>query len=68
MKAYSGREMIRLLRSHGWDIARVQGSHHILTKPGHEETISVPVHGSQALKIGVIRRVLKLARIKPDGT
>lgn len=66
MKAYSGREIIKLLRAHGWEVARVEGSHHILTKPGHDETISVPVHGNRHLKSGIVHYVLKAAGIRPQ--
>jgi predicted RNA binding protein YcfA (HicA-like mRNA interferase family) len=63
MKAYTGRELIRLLRQHGWEVTRIECSHHILSKPGREEVISVPVHGSQALKIGLLHQVLRIAGI-----
>lgn len=63
MKAYSGKELIRLLEEHGWRVERIEGSHHIMTRPGREETISVPVHGSQSLKIGMIRAILRVARV-----
>lgn len=66
MKAYSGKELIRLLRMHGWDVVRIEGSHHILTKPGREETISVPVHANQGLKTGMVRSILKIAGITVD--
>lgn len=64
MKAYSGKELIRLLRSYGWEVARTEGSHHILTKPGREETISVPVHGNESLKSGLVHSILRTAGIK----
>ena len=32
----------RLLESHGWELTRINGSHHIFTKPG-AMPISVPV-------------------------
>jgi predicted RNA binding protein YcfA (HicA-like mRNA interferase family) len=66
VKAYSGKELIRLLRAHGWEVVRIEGSHHILTKPGREETISVPVHGSHSLKTGMVQSILKTARISTD--
>ena len=64
MKAYTGREIIKLLRSHGWEVSRIEGSHHILTKPGRDETISVPVHGSRTLKSGIVHYVLRAAGIR----
>lgn len=65
MKAYSGKELIRLLEEHGWRVDRIEGSHHILTRAGREETISVPVHGNHSLKIGMIRAILRTAQITP---
>ena len=38
MKAYSGRELIRLLERHGWSVERIEGSHHIMTHMTHEDT------------------------------
>jgi predicted RNA binding protein YcfA (HicA-like mRNA interferase family) len=35
----------------------------MLAKLGREEVISVPVHGSHDLKIGLVRHILKLAGI-----
>ncbi len=66
MKAYSGRELVRLLREHGWQVARVEGSHHIMVHPNHDETLSVPVHGSKALKLGLLHALLRAAGIKPE--
>ena len=64
MKTFTGRELIRLLEKHGWEEVRIEGSHHMLTKPGREEVISVPVHGSNDLKIGMTRYALKIAGIE----
>ena len=63
MKAYNGRELIRLLVKHGWKVVRIEGSHHMLTKPGREEVISVPVHGGKDLKAGMAHHILRLAAI-----
>jgi predicted RNA binding protein YcfA (HicA-like mRNA interferase family) len=64
LKAYSGKELIKLLEEYGWKTVRVDGSHHILIKQGREETISVPVHSSRSLKIGIIKSILRTAGIK----
>ena len=63
MKAYSGKELIRLLERHGWRVERIEGSHHIMTRRGREETLSVPVHGNRSLKIGLIKGILRTAGI-----
>lgn len=64
MKTYTGKELVSLLKKHGWNIARIEGSHHILIKPGREEVISVPVHGNSDLKIGLVHNILKTAGIE----
>ena len=63
MKAVSGKEFCKLLKKKGWHLARVQGSHHIYTKENEISRISVPVHGSQVLKKGLQRHIMKLADI-----
>ena len=66
MKAYSGKELIRLLEQHGWKVERIEGSHHILTRSDREETISIPVHGNHSLKTGMLRAILRVAGIRTD--
>jgi predicted RNA binding protein YcfA (HicA-like mRNA interferase family) len=63
MKTFAGKELIRLPEKHGWEVVHIEGSHHMLTKPGREEVISVPVHGGVDLRIGLTRHMLKLAGI-----
>ena len=59
MKAISGKELGRVLERHGWTLQRITGSHHIYTKPGSRIHLSVPIHGSKALKAGTLRALLK---------
>lgn len=66
MKSLSGKELARLLETKGWQLKHVKGSHHVYTKPGNPARISVPIHANQALKIGLLRHLLKLAEIKED--
>jgi predicted RNA binding protein YcfA (HicA-like mRNA interferase family) len=61
MKQISGKDFVRLLHRHGWQLARVNGSHHILTKPNHRERLVVPVHGNHPLKIGLLKDQMKRA-------
>ena len=63
MKALSGKDMCRLLEEHGWELKRVNGSHHIYMKPGRVERISVPVHANKPLKKGLLHALLKIAEI-----
>jgi len=43
----SGKEVIEVFKRDGWTVDRIEGSHHILVKPGHEATLSVPVHSGK---------------------
>lgn len=58
----SGKELVKLLTKNGWMLERVQGSHHIMVKG--DKTITVPVHGNQDLKPGLLGAILKQAGLK----
>jgi predicted RNA binding protein YcfA (HicA-like mRNA interferase family) len=66
MKTISGERFTKLLEKHGWKLLRVNGSHHIYGKAGQIERISVPIHGSQLLKIGLLRHLLKVAGLSEN--
>ena len=61
MTPLSGRELAKLVESMGWFLVRVNGSHHIYSKPGVNVRLSIPVHGSSKLKVGLQRHLMKLA-------
>ncbi|NJM67468.1 MAG: type II toxin-antitoxin system HicA family toxin [Acaryochloris sp. RU_4_1] len=61
MKSISGQKFAKLLERKGWQLIRVQGSHHIYCKPGEATRISVPIHGNKDLKIGLLRHFMKQA-------
>jgi predicted RNA binding protein YcfA (HicA-like mRNA interferase family) len=61
MKSVSGKDFARLLERHGWSLLRIKGSHHIYGKGGSEVRMSVPIHGNQNLKTGMLRHFLKMA-------
>lgn len=62
----SGKELARILERHGWLLLRVNGSHHIYGKAGSIVRLSVPVHGNQPLKTGLLRHLFKLADLNED--
>jgi len=66
VKQVSGRELARIVQRRGWTLARIHGSHHIFTMPGRRERIVIPVHGNQALKRGLLRSLMKIARLQED--
>jgi predicted RNA binding protein YcfA (HicA-like mRNA interferase family) len=55
----TGRQAIAAFSKHGFVEDRVCGSHHILKKDGHEFLLSVPVHGSENLKTGTLRGLIR---------
>jgi predicted RNA binding protein YcfA (HicA-like mRNA interferase family) len=61
VKAISGKELCAVLERHGWQLRRITGSHHIYAKPEQKVRLSVPVHGSTPLKVGLLRHLLKAA-------
>ncbi len=63
MKQISGKDFARLLQQKGWELKRINGSHHIFAKSGHIERISVPIHGNQSLKLGLLRHQMEIAGI-----
>lgn len=64
-KTVTGKEFCKILESHGWELKRINGSHHIYAKMGKDERISVPVHGGKSMKRGLLNRPMKTAGI--DG-
>ena len=53
----TGKELKKLLLKNGWEIVRINGSHHIFEKNG--ETIVVPIHSNKDLK-----KRLRISNIK----
>ena len=61
MKSVSGKDLCRVLERQGWALLRVNGSHHIYDKTGVVARLSVPVHGNDPLKTGLLKHLLKQA-------
>ena len=57
----SGREVVRIFESLGWQIARQSGSLIILVKDGHLATLSVPDHREVAR--GTLRSLIRTAEL-----
>jgi predicted RNA binding protein YcfA (HicA-like mRNA interferase family) len=52
-----GIQVVHALERHGFKVARVNGSHHIMRHPDGRGT-TVPVHGSRDLAKGTLRGIL----------
>lgn len=55
------KDLLKLLKSNGWKVVRIQGSHHVLQKDGKMEVI--PIHGKDIPK-GLLNAILKRAGLK----
>jgi predicted RNA binding protein YcfA (HicA-like mRNA interferase family) len=66
MKSVSGKRLAQLAEACGWDLARVNGSHHIYRKDGRIERLVIPIHGNRALKRGLQRALMKIVPISED--
>jgi len=58
----TGKELVKLLKTKGWVLARIEGSHHILVRG--TKTISVLVHGKKDLKKGTLEALRKQGELK----
>jgi predicted RNA binding protein YcfA (HicA-like mRNA interferase family) len=63
VKQVSGKEFARIVQKHGWMFKRINGSHHIFVKQGQKERVVIPVHGNRPLKIGLLKRQMKIAGV-----
>lgn len=59
LKLCSGAEAVRKLQRTGWSFARQKGSHVMLTKPGYQWTLSIPLHDE--LGPGLLRKLIRQA-------
>jgi predicted RNA binding protein YcfA (HicA-like mRNA interferase family) len=64
LKAVSDKRFCMIIEGKGWELKRINGSHHIFAKAGDNARISVPVHGNAPLKVGLQRHLMKVAGIE----
>jgi predicted RNA binding protein YcfA (HicA-like mRNA interferase family) len=64
LKFVSGPEGVKKFQRAGWTVMRQKGSHVMLTKPGYQWTLSVPLHDQ--IGPGLLRKLLKQAEITPE--
>lgn len=55
-------DVIAKLRAQGWALARINGSHHIMTKDGR--AVPVPVHGKRDLGAGLLAALQRQTGVK----
>jgi predicted RNA binding protein YcfA (HicA-like mRNA interferase family) len=59
LPAITGEEVIAAFAKIGFVLARINGSHHILKKPGHRFVLAVPVHGNDPVAKGTLRSLIR---------
>ncbi|MCL2276404.1 MAG: type II toxin-antitoxin system HicA family toxin [Treponema sp.] len=58
----TAKEIMKILKTNGWELVRVSGSHYVFDKQGCRP-VTVPFHGN--IDLGILgKRVLKQAGIK----
>ena len=58
----SGKDFMKKLMNDGWELDRVNGSHHIMRKNG--VSLSVPVHRNEDLRLGILGQLNRKAGYK----
>ncbi|MBK6717136.1 MAG: type II toxin-antitoxin system HicA family toxin [Burkholderiales bacterium] len=58
----NGKQVIAKLKEAGWQLLRVEGSHHQLGKDGLRT--SVPMHGTKDLKPGTLAAIQRQTGVK----
>ncbi len=61
----SGREVVRVFESMGWEKVRSAASHIILVREGHRATLSVPDHKEVAA--GTLRSLIRSAGLAVEA-
>lgn len=62
----TGKELKKVLGKAGFQLARIEGSHHIMKRPFPPARVSVPVHSSKIIKPGVYKQILRIAGLTDD--
>lgn len=55
------KDLLQILKKNGWNLVRINGSHHVLQKGG--KTVVVPLHGKD-VPVGLLNRILKETGLK----
>jgi len=67
LKKISGKDCVKILcNKFGFKIARQKGSHIVLKKENDKGAIGTVVPNHSELKIGTLKGILELAKIKED--
>lgn len=60
-----GKELIQILKGHGFELVQTRGSHHSLRHADGRYTV-VPVHAGETIGVGLLLKILKDAELSKD--
>lgn len=60
----NGKQVIATLKAAGWSLSRIEGSHHIMEKPGMARAVPVPVHGNKDIGAGLLAAIQRQSGVK----
>ena len=58
----NGKEIISKLKADGWELVRINGSHHIMAKGS--SAVPVPVHGTRDVGPGLLAAITRQTGVK----
>lgn len=58
----NGKDVLKILKREGWELVRVSGIHHILSKEGKKTT--VPVHATKDLDPKTLKSIERHTGVK----
>lgn len=61
----TGKELIKLLKSLGFNVVRIKGSHHILKNLSGKVTV-IPVHSKEMIGPGLLAKILADCEIRKE--
>ena len=63
LRKLSGRQLISILESFGFEVVRVRGSHHNMRRvvSDQNQNLNVPMHGNKELATGTLRTIYRQA-------
>jgi predicted RNA binding protein YcfA (HicA-like mRNA interferase family) len=63
--SFSGKKLIRILSSFGFEVVRIKGSHHFLRHLDGRTTV-IPVHSNEDIGKGLLRKILSDCDLSVD--
>ena len=61
----TGKELTKILKSWGFNVVRIKGSHHIL-KNSRGKTTVIPVHTNEIIGPGLLAKILADCEIRKE--